>query len=491
MRNLFLMVKIHLDEEFRISTFFHEKNPVKRMGFVMKNIVLLCMLAALAGMSYLSGQQMVANGFGEAIPLIGYVVGNLISLIATVLKINDILAGNSDAEFLMSLPMGTFLHVICIFLRIYVWDTLLVALTNVPMILAYQAGGMVVPGFWKSWIFGLLFTCMPVTGLATLLGTVLALCLSTVRRSNLVQSIITLCVLAFVGILLLKTVYSAGKVLDSAGDVQSLLDTIMINYKGGRFYQLGVIEHSFGYFCLFMLYSCICFLFFLFVLSMGYEEVIIALSSPKSFIVYQYGIQKEKTMAKAISKRLWDQWLQSRSYMTSTLIGPLYAVMISVFLWITGGNGLVEMLADGAKIHYMAIPFFLCVLIGMGCNTYCGLSMERRCHWVMQVMPLDTREICIQKVKMNLWITEPVSVLCGVLLVLAIKPPMAIGWTYIVLPCLYAVLSALWGMRTDVKHADYSLDSENQVLRQSISFYLGWIPVVILPLLLGAVTCCI
>lgn len=485
MRNLFLLLKIHFDEELRASVFLHEKNPLKKMGFVLKNLVLFCMMVATVSISSRLGCQMVASGLGEAIPVIGYVIGSLVTLVATILKINEILAGKSDAEYLMSLPMGTFLHVICIFLRLYVWNTILVAMVNIPMILAYRDGGLASPDFWTSWMIGLFLTCLPVTGIAALVGTVLALCLVTLRKSNLVQSIIILGVLAIAGFLLLNMLYSAGNVLQNAGNVQDVIGAITTNFKVGRFYQKGVIMHSTGTFFLFIVYSCVWFLLFLFLLSMSYQEVILALRAPKSFGEYNFGVQMQSDVKTAIARRTWDQWLQSRSYMASTMIGPLYAVLISGFLFLTKGSGLREVLTNTGVSSYFAIPMFLCMLLGMGCNTYCGLSMEGKRLWVMETIPVDLREICKQKIIMNLWITEPVAIICGVMLSITFRTSVMLSLCYVLLPAVYAVASAIWGMWIDTRHADYSMDTESQVLRQSISFYLGWLPGVLLPLFLG------
>ena len=485
MRNLFLLLKIHMDEELRISVFLHEKNSLKKMGFVMKNLVLLCMLSAVAWLSYQAGQKMAFYDLGEAIPLVGYMVGSFVTLVATILKINEILAGKSDAEFLMSLPMGDFLYVICIFLRLYVWNTLLVSMTNIPMVLAFMDAGLATDGFVSTWVAGLLLTCLPVTGIAALVGTVLALCLVSLRKSNLVHSITVLSVLAAAGIIILKTIHSVRAVLDAAGSAQDVIRVITMNFRAGRLYQKGVIMHSPGFFFLFIVYSIVWFLLFFFMMSISYQEVILALRAPKNFIVYKFGLQNQCKVSKAISRRLWNQWLQSRSYMISTLIGPLYALLISGFLFVTKGNGMPEILSAQGNVAYLFVPLFLCAMIGMGCNTYCGLSMEGKYHWVAQAIPVEEKEICTQKVVMNLWITEPVALICSILLLVSMKPPAIIGFFYLVLPLFYAILSAIWGMWVDVRHVDYSMDTENQVLRQSISFYLGWLPGVLLPLLLA------
>ena len=274
-------------------------------------------------------------------------------------------------------------------------------------------------------------------------------------------------------------------VLDAAGSAQDVIRVITMNFRAGRLYQKGVIMHSPGFFFLFIVYSIVWFLFFFFMMSISYQEVILALRAPKNFIVYQFGLQNQCKVSKAISRRLWNQWLQSRSYMISTLIGPLYALLISGFLFVTKGNGMPEILSAQGNVAYLFVPLFLCAMIGMGCNTYCGLSMEGKYHWVAQAIPVEEKEICTQKVVMNLWITEPVALICSILLLVSMKPPAIIGFFYLVLPLFYAILSAIWGMWVDVRHVDYSMDTENQVLRQSISFYLGWLPGVLLPLLLA------
>ena len=58
------------------------------------------------------------------------------------------------------------------------------------------------------------------------------------------------------------------------------------------------------------------------------------------------------------------------------------------------------------------------------------------------------------------------------------------SWFSPMQPCLLFA-NSFYGAKIDKKFADYSMLSENQILRQSTSFFLGWLPGVAIPLLLA------
>lgn len=72
------------------------------------------------GVCYYLGQTLSKGGLAGVLPVLGYLLGSLLTLIFTMIKINELLAGDDNALFLLSLPISTFWHVFLIFLRLYV-----------------------------------------------------------------------------------------------------------------------------------------------------------------------------------------------------------------------------------------------------------------------------------------------------------------------------------------------------------------------------------
>lgn len=487
MRNLFILLKINLDEEMGISTFHHQSSAREKISGLLKRAIMLLLGVAIIGLFYSLGDNMAETGFADAIPVFAYIIGSVLTLIITILKINETLAGKADTEFVMSLPVNNFIQVFCLFLRLYLWNTLFVLLTNVPMILCYAKATHPSGSFWVYWVIGIIMTSLPVTGVAALLGMFLALILAPLKNGNQIHSGITLAFLSGIVLLVLNIGNHLGTELIHSSSSESLITMICTNYKLGRFYQHGIVEQQNLWLFLFLLISSIWHLFFLFFLTITYQEITMALRAPKQYKTYELTLLKESPMEKALFEREFQQWLRSRSYLVSTVLGVLIALFISLWLTIKGSDQLIAMLhmeQDHTRLLW-SIPFFLAALIGASCTTYCSLSMEGKRHWIMETLPMEDVLVYRVKLKLNLVLTIPFSIICAFLFAVAFQPGLMLGILYIFIPVCYAFLSAWWGLWVDRRFADYSIGSENQALRQSTSFFVGWLPGFAVPLVIA------
>ena len=170
MRSLALLMKLQLDGIFRFSEFRYAKSGKAKITFFLRSLVPLLLAFVLYGVCYYLGQTLSKGGLAGALPVLGYLLGSLLTLIFTMIKINELLAGDDNALFLLSLPISTFWHVFLIFLRLYVECTILVLLSNIPFLQAYLMAVSVDGGFLGRWIVGLCFTCLPITWIASLAG---------------------------------------------------------------------------------------------------------------------------------------------------------------------------------------------------------------------------------------------------------------------------------------------------------------------------------
>ena len=487
MRNLFILLKVNLDEEMGISSFHHQRSARGKISGLLKRAIMLLLGVVIIGLFYTLGHSMASTGFADAIPVFAYIIGSILTLIITILRINETLAGKADTEFVMSLPINNFIQVFCLFLRLYLWNTLFVLLTNVPMILCYAKAVHPSESFWLYWLIGIIMTSLPVTGVAALLGMFLALILAPLKNGNQIHSIITLVFLSGIILLVLNIGNHLGAELIHSSSSESLIAMICKNYKLGRFYQHGVVEQQNLWLILFLLISTIWHLFFLFFLTITYQEITLALRAPKQYKTYKLSLLEESPIEKALFEREFQQWLRSRSYLVSTVLGVLTGLFVSLWLALKGTNQLIAMLHMENYLPRLqwSVPLFLATLVGASCTTYCSLSMEGKRHWIMETMPMDERLIYRSKIKLNLILTIPFSLICASLLVIAFQPGALLGILYFLIPACYAFLSAWWGLWVDRHFADYSIGSENQALRQSTSFFVGWLPGVALPLLIG------
>ena len=118
MRNLFILLKVNLDEEMGISSFHHQRSARGKISGLLKRAIMLLLGVVIIGLFYTLGHRMASTGFADAIPVFAYIIGSILTLIITILKINETLAGKADTEFVMSLPINNFIQVFCLFLPV-------------------------------------------------------------------------------------------------------------------------------------------------------------------------------------------------------------------------------------------------------------------------------------------------------------------------------------------------------------------------------------
>lgn len=490
MNKLFLLLKIRFDEWFGISATKYEKNPGKRNLKYIRYVVAILLTLICVGLSFGVSMKLAESGFAKMLPVTAYALGSIISLVVTILKINEMISGNEDAEFLMSMPFSSVVQVIVMFLMLYLKNTFYTMIVAVPMGLVYGRYTSVSGGFWGLWILGLLLTSLPTSGIAALIGMVIAILLSTSKNSNLIQSLVSLGILTGVFLLVIHLVDGVGKILErgtgrNTGELcEKIIAEITGNYKLAGFYQNGIVNQSALWVFLFVLMSVIWYLFFVFFLSISYQELILALQSPVNYQVYEFRPLVQRDLGKTLYLREVEQWLHSKSYMVNSMIGVLLSLVVSLVLLVKGVEpvcqrfGVLEYLPEITR----CVPALLCLTVGMSCTSYCSMSLEGKRHWILETMPIDEKIICRSKVRLNLTITIPSVVVSALFLSLAFHTSVFRTLLFFLIPLSYAFLSAWWGIWIDQKYGDYASESENQAMHQSPVFFLGYLPGVLLPL---------
>ena len=139
----------------------------------------------------------------------------------------------------------------------------------------------------------------------------------------------------------------------------------------------------------------------------------------------------------------------------------------------------LETLSDGTLAAMLAA--LICFFVAMCCTTFCSLSIEGRRHWIWATSPIGERILYGSKVFLNLCLTVPLSLFCAICGMVALHPSAGGILLLLLAPLLYSVASALWGMFIETRFADYSVENENQIMNQSLSYFLGKLPFLALP----------
>lgn len=486
-----ILLKMNLQKNFRLQSAAAEKSPAARCSLFINGLISAVIPAAAAAAFYLAFAAMAQQGFAEILPILSYLVSSIATLIFTILKIHALLSDSNESEFLLALPVPSILHVAMIFLLLYLQNLFLTALIEIPAVLVYARAQTVTSSFWGYWTFGLFITCLPASGIACLIGVIAILCLVTNPNNNQIHSGLSLAFLLGFTILLCGIVCSLiNQGAAGAENVASMITTMVQNYKLARFYQIGIFAQDGGWTFMFFFISIIWYAFFFLILGIGYPIIISSLRTPKSYTVYRWQPQKSTPLAKTLFHRELELYFRSKSYFKRSFYFLMLLVIISTCLVIESPEKIgaffgMPQTAEAMSHIARCIPFLLCTFISLGNTTYCSLSMEGKRYWILASTPFNRNLVYAQKIKLNLLLTLPVSLVSSVLLIAAFRPGIAGSLLYILIPCAWCFVSSWWGMKADAHHPDFTLDEEELVMRRTVSYLSSYMLQIMFCLLLA------
>lgn len=455
MNDFFLVAKVRLNQRFKISVLKHEKSRPKKFRTVF-GWVIKAFLFILAGLLiYSVSQTLAARGYADALPLMSYVIGSMISLILAILKINEMVSGQNDVDFLLSLPIPKVIQIALMFIRIYLESSLFVLLFAVPMVIVYAGAVQVTFLFWLRWLLGAVLTALPVNGIASVVGIAIALILSTLRRRNLVQSILSLAVIGLLLVLSLHMIYLVLDIINSetsgvaaAGEI---VEVICENYAFGRLYQRSVVQGILGYVLLFILLSGIWYVLGTFFLNIAYQDFMLALKAPVEYKEYTLGFLKQQDLKRALFSRELSLWLNSKSLMMRSLVGAEIAVILACWFLIRGDRLFVSLGLEAQRtVVLWLLPLAVCVCLTLCSLSFAFTSQEGKSAWILKSAPIGNKLISSARGKVILFITVPIALITAVIFSAALRLSFGMAVYYLLLP-LFVSLIAAYGVGKRMK----------------------------------------
>ena len=186
--------------------------------------------------------------------------------------------------------------------------------------------------------------------------------------------------------------------------------------------------------------------------------------------VYKEASVKQKSIASALLSKELGRFTSSPNYMLNCGLGilllPIAGVMI---LW--RGSAVISVLNEIFAERAGCIPVLLCaavcMLSSMNDMTAPSVSLEGKSLWLVQSLPVTPWQVIRGKLCMQLLLTE-IPVLFCIICIAFIYPfnTLELILTALV-PMLYVLLSALFGMFLGLKMPNLNWTSEITPIKQS------------------------
>ncbi len=199
--------------------------------------------------------------------------------------------------------------------------------------------------------------------------------------------------------------------------------------------------------------------------------------------------EKRSAFAALFSKEL-ARFTGSPNYMLNCGLGTLFLPALGVFLLIKGSSflgSLSEFLSECPGALPVLLCAAVCMVSAMNDSAAPSVSLEGRNLWIAHSLPIAPWDALKAKLSVQLLITAPVVLFCSVCMLIAAKCSILESIFVLVLPQLFVLFSALFGLTLSILSPNLTWTSEIAPIKQSlpvaISLLQGWVYGILMALL--------
>ena len=467
---VWLLAKIQLMRVWNPEFFKDRGLRKKRKRFLLLSLGMVGIGALIMFYSALISLGFVQMGMGGAIPVVMMGICSLLLIAISFMKSGGTLFGGKNFDMVLSLPVTVRQVVLSRMLFLYGAGFLVFFAGFLPAAIVYTVNmGAGVGEVFNLLLAVVLGPCIPVV-LSLVLSVLVMLLAERLPQREIF--VIVLNVAIIVGILFWtgkisvtmdeKALMNMGKAL--ANGVTSLYPPTGVAFS---FLEKGSIWGT----LLFAVLSIALFWGFVILVSRFYVKINEMFSSSKSKNVGKVTYGKGSTIRKALLKKEWRRLLSCPIYAMNTVVGYVLMILLGIMVLTMKEETLTGML-DIPEIENQltkAFPFIIAMCTGIAPMTAPSLSLEGKSRWIMCSLPVKSIEIFRAKITLNLLFAVPSALLCSLCVLIKFPGTAADNILLFVLPLVFGVFSAVFGMAVNVKFPSYDWTQEIQAVKNSAS----------------------
>ena len=497
MNNLYLLVKIGMQEQFRLAELNNKKNRQQRRNTLILLIVFL--ILGLMIMLYAAGGALglIYMKLDKLIGPVSLTVTSMITLFFTMLKTNGILFGYKNYDTLASLPVKTKDLVASRFMQLYIPNLLFSILIMLPMGIVYGILCKMSFLFYIFWILSIPVAPLIPTTIAAILGVLIMAISSRMRHPQAIS--------AFLSILLIVGIFVGTGFLGNASTEMQFtqLDAVQIMqlerasekvlftlYPVSYIFQqvlIGELIPAIQYLILFIGGSYVWYLLFIKLTIKYYTKLQNSLTAHvkkhNTKELKKNGIYNQKKPIITIFNKEWKRFLSSNIYLMNMGCGIIMVVILCFALVFIPQDKIMEILEmqnTGTPITIpltemirSLAPFLVAGILGMSCSSCCSLSLEGKSIEMLKALPIEPATLYKGKMLMNLTLLLPVSLLCSLALSLRYGTSALQVFMIFAVPLAFSCFTSVWGMFANIHFPNYSWENEAIPVKQSAASFLG------------------
>jgi len=482
------LTKLQLKNLYGINVLRHTKDKKerrKKLALAAVYVLLILMVCFYVGLMAF-GYTLI--GLEKIVPAYLIMLSSLVILFFAIFKAGSVIFQKNSYDILCSLPVWQTAIVVSRFARMYVENLLLTVVVMLPGILVY--GIMIKPEI-SFYLIGVLVTILvpllPIT-IATVFGALVTAIASRMKHKSMVTTVLSMLfvVVVMAGTAQLSTIEDEFSIemLQNISDI--LYTTIESVYPPAVWLGDAMINGDFVKALLCLVGGLLAFAITIAIVSSNFHWICRGLFSTSAKHNYQMGKLEAKSVLGALYKREWKRYFSSSVYVSNTIVGPIMGVMFAVAVLSIGVEQIQQTLGIPLDIKG-AVPFVLAGIFGMMSTTSVSVSMEGKEWWIVKSLPIKAKDLFDSKLLLNISLVIPFYLVSEVLLIIALKPTMAeLVWILLV-PAVFCLFEAVFGLTINLKMPVLQWENETTVVKQSAASLFGGLGGMLIALLCMAV----
>jgi len=482
MSHFLILLKIRIIPLVRLNTLKGKASIGDKMAVVG------IFLASVFGLAYFTSLGYMLNEYNmrEHILAYSFLVSTLISLFIAFFSASDEFFGKRDYETLMSLPIKTSIIVVSRFFYIYFLNTVVSLIIMLLMGAVYFFTGTVSGVFWIKLLIGILTVALVPSIVASIVSILVLEVSSRAKYSRAVSSISY--IILFL-VLALTLTLSGGYKLDQS-DMKLILTNILNQanqvYPMFYLYNKILVTGKMGDFLIYIAVSLVLTVIFIMGLSFVYKGLNTKIRSMGSNKKYEVKTLKRSSKLKALYVKEIKRLFSSTTYLINTAFGMIMMVIFTISLMRSITKVMENMPIDTINTVgtlYGVTPYIMSLLVCLSNTSSVSFSLEGKNMWIIKTFPLSKELVVKSKILVNLTLTIPLTIINGIIIARVFESTLFDSFILVLLPCAFAVFSAIYGVAINLRFVNYSWQSELQVVKRSVSSVLGFFGAAILVLI--------
>ena len=477
-----LLLKKQLMEVFRSYFYDAKKNKARSKGTTIAYIVLfvLLMVGVLGGMFAVLAATMCGQLVEMGMDWLYFVIMGMMAIFlgafGSVFNTYSGLYLAKDNDLLLSMPIPVRIIMASRLLNVYLLGLMYSGIVILPVIIVYWCTVPLTAGIILGGVVLLIVISLFVLALSCVLGWVVAKISLKLKNKSFITVLVSLVFFGLYYFVCFRSQALIGSLLLNAAEYGGKLKGVYPLYLFGR------VGCGDGVAMLVVSAVVIALLALVWYLIARSFLNIATASGNTAKAVYREKAAMQTTPAAALLRKELGRFTASPLYMLNCGLGTVFLLILAVAALIKGREVLLMMnalFAGSEDFVPVLAALCLCLLAGSNDITAPSVSLEGKSLWIAQSLPIDPWQALRAKLGLHLLITELPLMLCAVCVAAVSGLDFLHAALVVVVPMVYVVLSAAFGLFMGLKRPNLTWTSEVAPIKQGLAVFLsmfgGWV----------------